>query len=92
MKTTKLKLYKVGFTPNPCDTPAISRSVYILAYSEDQARKFLRDWMVNVKKCIYLYEGCDYIKTNSKEWKRAMGSYSIDERWEKQQSVIYGRK
>ena len=23
----KLKLYKVGFTPNPCDTPAISRSV-----------------------------------------------------------------
>ena len=89
---TKLKLYKVGFTPNPCDTPAISRSVYILAYSEDQARKFLRDWMVNVKKCIYLYEGCQYIKTHSKEWWKAMGDRSVEDRWEAQQKIIYGKR
>lgn len=86
----QLKLFKMGFIINPHKLPTISKTVYILAYSENQARKYLRDWIVEKNKSTYLYEGAEQIKEGSADWHKAFkDGRSIEDHYNGQMKTIY---
>ena len=91
MESRKLKLYTIGFSPITREgRVAPSRKVLVIAMSEDQARKFLRDWLINVKRMNYFFEGIEKINKTSKEGRDFIKPFTIMERYERQQKVIYG--
>ena len=87
---SNLKIYKLEFIPLNNHYPHPSRKVFIVAYSEEQAKKFLRDWLVNVKRCNFFFEGIERVNKTSKEGKYALKPYTIEERFERQNKLIYG--
>ena len=91
--TKRLKIYKCGFTPITKDGRiGVSRDVMIVAYSEDQAKKLLRDWMVIRRKQNYFYEGIERVNKTSPEGKKALNLYgkrTIDEIYAFQNEYIY---
>ena len=92
MERSKLKIYRVGFTPIHANGRiGVSSNVLVIAYSEDQAKKLLRDWMVIRRKQNYFYEGVEKINKTSPEGKQALGNRwkSYEERFEAQNNYIY---
>ena len=87
----KLKLYKLEMSPISNDGRVQpSRQILVIALSEDQAKKYLRDWMINVRRRNYFFEGIERINKTSKEGRDFIKPFTLMERYERQQKVIYG--
>ena len=89
---SKLKIYKIGFCPIVDGYIRPPREVLIVALSEEQAKKYMRDWMVNKKRCNYFFEGIEKVNKTSKEGKHMLSPYTIEERLHRQLETIYGKE
>lgn len=89
---SKLKIYKIGFSPVVNGNIRPSREVLIVALSEEQAKKYMRDWMVNKRRCNYFFDGIEKVNKSSKEGKAMLKPFTIEERLEHQHRTIYGKE
>ena len=89
---SKLKIYKIGFSPIVNGNLRPSREVLIVALNEEQARKYMRDWMVIRKRCNYFFEGIEKVNKSSKEGKHLLYPLTIEERLKRQLLTIYGEE
>ena len=96
MKKDKLDIYKISMMPikyTPKGQPIVlpPRGIIILAQSEAQAKKFLKDWMIGVRHQNYFIEMCEKVNIHSKEAKEFLHPFTIEERLESQMKTIYGK-